>query len=92
MSKPTPEELTILLWSEEWSNEEHRFINQLWVVVHGEKVLCQGIPKFPYTIYDPIRWNNHQKCSEWVKNGCIGEIQASLTNLNILFSDKIIKR
>jgi hypothetical protein len=92
MSKPDPKDLTILLWSEKWSNEEHRFIDQLWIVVHGEDVLCQGIPRFPYMIYEPIKWHSYQECHKWVDSGCIGDIQEGLTNLNILFTNKIVKR
>jgi hypothetical protein len=91
MSKPDPKELTIIHWSKEWSNKAHEFINHKWVVAHGEKILCQGIPEYPYIIYEPIKWVRFQECLDWVNTGCIADIQEGLTNLNILFTEKQVK-
>ena len=92
MTKPDPKELTIVKCFEEWSNEKHSFINPMWMVVYGEDVLCQGLPRYPFIIYEPIRWKNYQECKAWVDSGCIADIQEGLTNLNILFTNKIIRK
>lgn len=63
-----------------------------WIVVNRDNnsILCQGIRKYPYIIYQPIEWKDYNDCDKWCKVGYISEIQESFGNLDIRFTDKLL--
>ena len=84
MSKPISQELSILQYGCKYTNEK-KFHDFSWVIVHEDKILCQGIKKYPFIIYHPIIWKDHKAAEVWIESGSIAEIQESFTNLNIGF-------
>jgi hypothetical protein len=65
----------------------------LWIIIHPEsgKTLCQGIndtigsPYRRLCVFHPILWKRYDAAAEWIKSGCIAEIQESHSNLNVGF-------
>ena len=63
-----------------------------WMVINKkEEVLCQGIRHYPYIVYYPILWNNYHSCEEWIKSGCMADIQENHSNLNCGFRKSMIE-
>ena len=63
-----------------------------WVVmdVRDGSVLCESsdcsyTSGVRYWLHFPIQWKEYFKCEEWVKTGCIGEMQENFQNLDIGF-------
>ena len=47
--------------------------------------LCEGENHYCGTLYHPIRFKSREAAGKWINNGCIAELQESLTNLNVGF-------
>jgi hypothetical protein len=92
MSKPKSKELIIVEWSSKWNDEQNGFSDFRWVIVHKNKILCQGMKRYPFIIYSPILWKDHKAAKEWIESGSIGELQESFSNLNVSFSKNFLER
>lgn len=73
-----------------WDCHEHRdelLSSVAATVYHLEKgQLCWWEIHWSCIIYHPIRFKNRRAAQKWIENGCIAEIQESLSMLQVGFS------
>lgn len=62
-----------------------------WIVVHGNKFLCESISHWDYTKRYPIKWKKAEDCNKWIESGTIGELQENYQNLHIGFTRHLVK-
>ncbi len=78
--------------NERWNCHEHRdelLTSYEATVYHLEKgQLCWYEMHYYCIIYHPIKFKDRHAAQKWIDNGCIAEIQESLSTLHIGFSTK----
>lgn len=71
-----------------------RMSDNCWIIVHKqtETILCQSWRYFQWMLSEPIKFKTANNAQKWITEGCIADIQESLTNLNIGFVNEQIRR
>lgn len=79
---------------EYWDMTKHRdelYVSDFAVVYHKEQgVLCQGERHYGVYLNHPIVFKSIQHAWQWVREGCIGELQEGLGTLHIGFRRDLI--
>jgi len=75
---------------ERWDCHQHRDelrVSPFSTVYHPVKgVLSQCVRKYDGEIYDPIRFKDEKFAADWIRSGCIADIQEAFGCLAIGFS------
>lgn len=71
-----------------------RISDDCWVIVHKptDTMLCQSWRYFEWMLSEPIKFKTAGNARKFVTEGCIADIQESLTNLNIGFVNEQMRR
>lgn len=70
-------------------------VGNVFIIADAEdgSVLCWGSRlSYDLHIYQPIHWTDYAKAEEWVKDGCIGQLQESWTHLDIGFRKNHVRK
>lgn len=75
--------------NDRWDPHAHRDelrVSVFYTVYHPEQgQLCQGHRELYGTVFVPIQFASREQARKWIQEGCIADLQESLTNLQVGF-------
>jgi len=62
------------------------------IVIHKDiGILCVKYrDKYPYKLYEPVKFNDAQKAQDWIKSGYMAQLQESFSVLDVGFRKEMI--